>query len=32
MLQNIMLSWYMNNIDDHYSEWQACDMTKYDWL
>ena len=32
MLQNIMLSWYMNNIDSCYSEWQAYDMTKYDWM
>ena len=32
MLQNITLSQYMNNIDDHYSEWQAYDMTKHDWI
>ena len=28
--KNIVLSWYMNNTDDCYSEWQAYDMTKYD--
>ena len=32
MLENIMLSQYTNDIDNCYSKWQACDMTKYDWL